>query len=198
MTAQPKVFISYRREDDGGYARGVRDGVAERFGSDSVFMDLKIGPGEDFVERITEAVAGCAVLLVLMGPRWATVVKNGRPRIEDPKDFVRLEVEPALYNPEVTVIPLLVGRASMPEPDELPAQLRPLARRQAHELTNERWDYDIELLNRWLEERCGLEPVAPAPTSTPTPAPTPTPTRVPRLLPVPRPHPPRSHRACSS
>ena len=90
MTAQPKVFISYRREDDGGYARGVRDGVAERFGSDSVFLDLKIGPGEDFVERITEAVAGCAVLLVLMGPRWATVVKNGRPRIEDPKDFVRL------------------------------------------------------------------------------------------------------------
>ena len=106
------------------------------------------------------------MLLVVDGPRWATVVKNGRPRIEDPKDFVRLEVEPALYNSEVTVIPLLVGRASMPEPDELPAQLRPLARRQAHELTNERWDYDIELLNRWLEERCGLEPVAPAPTST--------------------------------
>ena len=67
MTAQPKVFISYRREDDGGYARGVRDGVAERFGSDSVFMDLKIGPGEDFVERIRRPSPAAPCCSSLMG-----------------------------------------------------------------------------------------------------------------------------------
>jgi hypothetical protein len=87
-----KVFISYRREETSGHAGRLYDRLTSRFGSDEVFMDLTIEPGEDFVERIREGVAQCRVLIVLIGRQWATIPdEEGRPRLEDPHDFVRLE-----------------------------------------------------------------------------------------------------------
>ena len=57
--------------------------------SETVFMDVDMAPDVDFVDRITEAVAACHVLIVVMGPRWATVAdEQGRRRIADPEDFV--------------------------------------------------------------------------------------------------------------
>ena len=92
-----KVFITYRREETAGHAGRLYDAMVARFGEDNVFMDVDMAPGVDFVERITEAVAACHVLIVVMGPRWATVEdEQGRARLADPEDFVRLEVETAL------------------------------------------------------------------------------------------------------
>lgn len=148
----PKVFISYRREDTAAHAGRLYDAMAARFGEGNVFMDLDIAPGVDFVERITEAVASSHVLVVVMGPRWATVAdEQGRPRIADPEDFVRLEVETALRRPDVTPIPVLVAGARMPKREDLPPEVRSIARRNALELSDGRWGYDVSRLIVALE-----------------------------------------------
>jgi len=122
-TAAPKVFVSYRRQGTAMHAGRLYDAMVARFGDRDVFMDLEMAPGVDFVERITTAVGGCRTLLVVMGPDWATACDRGatgRPRLADPNDFVRIEVETALQAEEVTVIPVLVAgtfeRGSPPKP----------------------------------------------------------------------------------
>ena len=140
----PKVFISYRRSESGGHAGRLYDAMAARFGERNVFMDVALQPGVDFVERITAAVSACHVLLVVMGPDWARAAPGAaRPRIADPDDFVRLEVATALRRSDVTVIPVLVEEAEMPNRDALPEDLRALTRRNAVELSDVRWRSDV-------------------------------------------------------
>jgi TIR domain len=149
----PKVFISYRREETAGHAGRLYDAMAAQFEDHNVFMDVDLAPGVDFVDRITKAVGACHVLLVVMGPRWATLVdEEGNVRIAEQDDFVRLEVETALRRSDVTVIPVLVAGARMPDPDHLPQGLRPLARRNALELSDMRWRYDVQRLIGSLRE----------------------------------------------
>jgi hypothetical protein len=140
----PKVFITYRREETGAHAGRLYDAMAARYGDQNVFMDVEMAPGVDFVERITESVAACQVLIVVMGPRWATLEdEQGRPRLADPEDFVRLEVETALRRPEVTPIPVLVAGAQMPNREDLPPELHAITRRNALELSDRRWRNDV-------------------------------------------------------
>jgi hypothetical protein len=151
-----KVFICYRREDTAAHAGRLYDSMVARFGERNVFMDVEIEPGVDFVERITSVVSGCLVLIVVMGREWATVEgPDGGARIADPGDFVRLEVETALRRPEVTPIPVLVSGARMPRPEQLPEPLRPLTRRNALELSDARWRYDVGRLQTALEDLIG-------------------------------------------
>jgi hypothetical protein len=91
---------------------------------------------------------------VVVGPRWATLqAEEGTPRLADPDDFVRLEVETALRRPDLTVIPVLVAGARMPEPEDLPEGIRPLARRNALEMSDLRWRFDMGRLIDSLEAR---------------------------------------------
>ena len=76
---------------------------------------------------------------------------EGVRRLEDPTDFVRLEVAAAIRR-GVVVIPVLVEGASPPSARSLPVELQPLARRQAIELSNERWHYDVSRLVLALDE----------------------------------------------
>jgi hypothetical protein len=168
-TEDPKLFISYRREETAGHAGRLYDAVAARFGDRNVFIDVDLAPGVDFVQRITEAVAACDVLLVVIGPRWATLSDDRGPRLSNPGDYVRLEVETALASAEVTVIPVLVGGARMPKRDELPESVRALARRNALEVSDLRWRYDVGRLVGTLAER--LEGPTEATGSTPNGAP---------------------------
>ena len=173
-TDTKRVFISYRREDSAAYAGRLYDAMVARFGEHNVFMDLDIAPGIDFVEQITENVSSCQVLIEVMGPRWATVKNDdGGVRIADPEDFVRLELEIALKRPEVTLIPVLVSGARMPDPDVLPPELRPMTRRNALELSDGRWHYDVGRLNNTLDELFGgvAAPDAPMPPKQPPPRP---------------------------
>src|SRR5215207_1843240 len=119
-TAQ-KVFISYRRKETAAYAGWLYDRMVARFGEDNIFMDMEMAPGIDFHERITEVVSGCVVLLVLIGPDWAAATEeDGSRRLDNPVDFVRLEIETGLRRPDVTPIPVLVGGARMPKREDLP------------------------------------------------------------------------------
>jgi len=116
-----------------------------------VFMDVdNIEPGLDFVEILGERVGDCEVLLADIGKDWATCRDaNGHRRLDDPHDFVRIEIEAALGR-NVRVIPTLVDGAAMPRADDLPEGLRPLTRRQAVEISHTRFDMDAERLLRAL------------------------------------------------
>ena len=144
------IFISYRREDAAGHAGWLSDGLSAHFGEDQVFMDLGLEPGVDFVEQIEAGIS--AALLVVIGPEWLTTTgADGRRRLDDEGDFVRLEVATALARPGLRVVPILVHDARMPVAKELPEDLEPLARRQAIELTDERWKFDVGRLIGTLE-----------------------------------------------
>ena len=151
-----RVFISYRRQDTAWPARQLYDVLVAELGADRVFKDVDdIEPGDDFVERIQSAVGSCEVLLALIGPQWLTVTDaNGARRIDDPEDFVRLEVETALTRDDVRVIPILVDNAKMPTPQQLPMELAALTRRQAVEINPVNFDTRrlLRVLNHTLND----------------------------------------------
>lgn len=180
-----RIFVSYRRGETSGHAGRIYDAMVGRFGEDNVFMDVELAPGVDFVDHITDVVSSCTVLIAVMGKAWADAPgPDGSPRLHDEADFVRLEVATAIQNPDVTVIPALVDEAQMPKAEQLPEEMRPLARRNALELSDGRWRYDVGRLNDTLEQLLeGLTgfpqqvqpepatPVPPPPQPEPVPAP---------------------------
>jgi uncharacterized membrane protein YidH (DUF202 family) len=115
-------------------------------------MDVDtIEPGADFVARIEDAVGSASALLVVVGRSWVDAKDDdGRRRLDDPEDFVRLEVASALQR-DVRVIPVLVGGATMPESDQLPAALAGLARRNALVLSDMDWRAGMTRLLAVLE-----------------------------------------------
>jgi formylglycine-generating enzyme required for sulfatase activity len=143
----PRIFISYRRDDAGGYSLLLSDRLARAFGRGRVFMDIDtIQPGTDFVEVIDKAVGACDALIALIGKHWLTMTdERGRRRLDVPEDFVRLEIAAALEK-DIRVIPVLVRGAPMPSSDDLPEPIKALARRHAVELSDERMDYDLKRL----------------------------------------------------
>jgi hypothetical protein len=150
--ATGRIFISYRREETAYPAGWLYDRLVDRFGDAQVFNDVEsIAPGDDFIEVITSAVGSCDVLLALIGDQWLTITDaDGRRRLEDPGDFVRLEIEAALAR-QVRVIPILVDGARMPRADELPPSLAALVRRQALELSPSHFAFDIGRLLKVLD-----------------------------------------------
>ena len=105
-----KVFVNYRRRDAPGSAGRLHDDLARRFGTDEVFRDVAMAYGRDFVEEITSAAGTCHALLAVIGPRWLTLTgKDGRRRLDDPGDYVRLEIETKRHSgwEEVDAVQLL-------------------------------------------------------------------------------------------
>jgi hypothetical protein len=147
-----RIFMSYRRDETAYPAAWLFDRLASQFGRHQVFKDVdSIEPGDDFAEVITTAVESCDVLLALIGRHWLTIAdQDGLPRLDDPDDFIRLEIEAALTR-NVRVIPILVDGARMPGAEKLPPSLAGLARRQALELSPVSFDADIQRLLRVLE-----------------------------------------------
>lgn len=140
------IFINYRREDSAGYTGRLFDRLSHRFPG-RVFMDVDtIAPGIDFVESIEHAVGCCEVLIVMIGREWLKLEDaNGNRRLDNPDDFVRLEIAAALDR-NIRVIPVLVEDATMPRAEDLPPSLAPLCRRNAIELSEARWSFDVERL----------------------------------------------------
>jgi hypothetical protein len=159
------IFISYRRDDAEGEAGRLFDDLTRAFGNDAVFMDVAgIKPGMDFRQAIEDNVASCGVLLAIIGPTWASITgADGKRRLEDPNDFVALEIASALRR-EVPVIPVLVHGAKMPSADLLPESLRSFSYRNSVELSHARWNSDVQLLEEALNSY-----VKPAQTASPGP-----------------------------
>lgn len=151
-----KIFISYRRQDTAGESGRLADSLKQHYDPSQIFMDIDtIEPGVDFVEVINRGVSSCEVLLAIIGPAWVNITDaNGNPRLDDENDFIRLEIATALKR-NIRVIPVLVDGAKMPTKEQLPDELVSLSRRNAHEISNTRWTYDVQQLLKILEKVVG-------------------------------------------
>ncbi|MCB1801676.1 MAG: TIR domain-containing protein [Gammaproteobacteria bacterium] len=145
------IFLSYRRDDAAGYAGRLFADLSERFGRESVFMDIEnLEPGMDFVAGIDRAIEASGAVIALIGPNWVNAQDGQGRRLDDPNDFIRLEINSALTR-GVRVIPVLVHDAPMPREQELPEPLRPMCRLQAFEISDKRWEFDVTRLGDVLE-----------------------------------------------
>src|SRR5712691_1569140 len=145
------IFVCYRRDDSSGHAGRLFDRLSAQFGDDQIFMDIDtIEPGEDFVTVIKNAVGSCEILIAMIGRHWLSGGGEARP-LDNPNDFVRLEIVAALDR-GIRVIPVLVQGATMPKPQDLPDDISKLSRRHALELTDSRWQRDVDQLISFLEK----------------------------------------------
>ncbi len=135
-----------------------------------MFIDVDhIPPGEDFVRVLEAQVAQCDVLLAVIGKGWLDAADGGgHRRLDDPNDFVRIEIESALKLGK-RVIPVLVNDAHMPRADQTPEAIRPLATRNAVRLTHERFRSDVQGLIAALQRGLADGKTAPSGISTTPP-----------------------------
>jgi hypothetical protein len=146
------VFISYRRETSAGEARALFNELAARLGKSSVFMDVdSIALGRDFRSILQKTLETCDLMLVVIGKNWVEIKdEQGKARLRDPNDFVRMEVEAALKR-DIVVTPVLVQGARMPTAEQLPTEIGDFAYRSAFELSHNRWGSDVEEMIRRLD-----------------------------------------------
>jgi hypothetical protein len=144
----PVIFISYRREDSAGYAGRMHEELEGRLGASQVFRDADtLRAGQDFEQAIRQRLEHCQACVVLIGPNWVkSSTSTGQRRLDQPGDYVCMEIAAALARPGVLVIPVLVGGAMMPAASELPEVIRPLRRRQAITVRDEAWESDMDRL----------------------------------------------------
>jgi uncharacterized membrane protein YhaH (DUF805 family) len=150
--ATGRIFICYRRGDGQAAAGRLYDQFLQHFNRDRLFMDVDaIEPGVDFVKTLDEQVANCIAFIAVIGPGWLTTQSSDRkPRLDNPSDYVRVEIESALKR-NVRVIPVLVDGASMPRSSDLPPSLQGLARRNATEIAHHRFASDCDDLARHIK-----------------------------------------------
>lgn len=146
-----KIFVNYRRSDAQGFAGRLADSLTLHFGSDRVFRDVTgIDYGQDFEQVIVERIEQACAVVVVIGENWLTATSDeGQRRLDDPDDYVLREISAALEG-GVVVVPVLIGGATMPRKEELPARLADLAMRNAITISDERWSFDVERLSKVL------------------------------------------------
>ena len=146
------IFVSYRRQDTQSATGRLCDKLQAHFGAEQVFHDIEsIEAGSDFAATIESKIAGSSVVLVMIGRHWAeTTSDHEHARLFDPGDYVRLEITTALHR-GIPVIPVLVEGAAMPRASALPNTIAGLSTRQAHEISEQRWQYDTDMLVKQLE-----------------------------------------------
>lgn len=153
----PGIFISYRRKDTGGYAGRLHDDLVRRYGRKAVFMDIdSLHGGQRFRERIHEALDSSDIALVLIGEAWAASSTppgggTAKRRIDEEGDLVRREVAAALQHEDVTVVPVLVEGAGVPDAADLPEGLTSLPDLQVCQLRNSEWRADVRRIRRVID-----------------------------------------------
>ena len=151
-----KVFISYRRDDSAGHAGRVHDRLELEFGRDLLFMDVDAVPlGMNFIKILDEAVAKCDALLAVIGPNWLDLRdKQGNRQLDDPHDYVRIEIAAALQR-DIPVIPVLLDGAEIPQVDQLPQDLKELALRNGLYVRHASFHNDMDRLIAGLKTPLG-------------------------------------------
>lgn len=148
-----ELFVAYRRKDAPGHAGRVGERLIGYFGAGQVFKDIEsLPPGVDFVDFIRAKLKLAFAMVVIIGANWAQ-----DKRLQDPKDLHREEIRTALER-GIYILPVLVDGATMPREEDLPEDIRPLVRRQAIEITETRWDYDVGCVVESVEQALGLSP----------------------------------------
>lgn len=175
-----EIFVSYRRADAKVWALLLRDNIVSRFGEPAVFLDRDALEAGAWAPQLEQAASSCKVFLLVIGPMWLQAADaQGRPRLQGPDDVHRREIETALAQSDVVVLPVLVDGAAMPAVTQLPASIRALCGQQAYEIsdTASRRKSDTEALLQQLHKLTGLPSLTPESASArpPPPAPPPAP-----------------------
>ena len=146
------LINSYRRDDSAGYSGRVHDRLQREFGGNLLFMDVNSIPlGVNFSKVLIEEVAKCNVLLAVIGPGWLEAHdEKGHRRLDNPDDFVRIEIGTALKR-GIPVIPILLEGTRVPKADQLPDDLKELALRNGLDVRHASFSEDMERLIRGLK-----------------------------------------------
>jgi hypothetical protein len=132
-----RIFLCYRREDSGPVVGRIYDRLVRDYGSENIFKDVDNIPfGVDFVEYLDLEVQKCDVLFAVIGRHWLDSSPDVMTRLEDPYDFVRIEIASALRR-TIPIVPILVDGAQMPRAEQLPDDIKQLARRNGTEIRHD-------------------------------------------------------------
>jgi hypothetical protein len=145
-----KIFINYRRDDSAPHALAVAGYLENTFGKRNIFIDVdRLRPGLKFKTVLEDKLRQCKVMLAIIGPNWvdARDKKTGSRRIDDPEDWVRVEIERSLAR-SVPVIPVLVAGATLPSKSDLPPSLQPLIEHQCATVTTNGFRHEMAGLAR--------------------------------------------------
>ena len=147
------VFLSYRRNDSGGWAGRLRDHLVLRYDEDRVWQDVDdLAVGSDYLPQILKNIAKADAVLIVIGPHWLDErSQGGTTRLADAKDVLRTEIVHALKK-KAGVIPTLVGGARMPDPKDLPRPVAPLVKRNGIAIIDADWARSMQLLFQKLQD----------------------------------------------
>ena len=152
------IFVSYRRSGASSSTYRLVNELQREFGEAKIFLDVEsIDPGVPFAEAISNAISKCNVVLVVIGPSWLEMKnEQGQRRLDEPKDWIRREIEIALES-RAKVIPVLVEGAKVPEAEDLPESIASLAGLNGYELAANKvhWDFDVSRLVKKLRGKVG-------------------------------------------
>jgi hypothetical protein len=151
-----KIFVNYRRDDSAPHALSIAQYLEREFGARNVFIDIdRMRAGQNFHKVLEQRLADCSVVLTVIGPNWLDLRNDaGQRRIDDPEDWVRLEMARALAR-GITTIPVLVGGAELPKKTQLPDELKPLVQRHAAIITTNGFRNDMAGLVRDIRDIIG-------------------------------------------
>jgi TolB-like protein/tetratricopeptide (TPR) repeat protein len=158
------VLISYRRGDDPHAVDRLFETLRRALHPYRIFLDVENIPvGTDFEEHLKRQVSSCSVLLAVMGSRWLDIRgDDGERRLDNPRDFVRIEIETALDR-GIPVVPVLLDNTAMPTADQLPGELKALTKRQNWEVTRKSFAADAAgLAQRIIQILAGAAAVQPS------------------------------------
>jgi hypothetical protein len=152
------VFLNYRRDSSSGSAGRIFDLLDRYLPGARIFMDVdSIEPGIDFMKAIDQQIRTCDYFIAVIGPGWSEAKgADGRRRLDDPNDYVRLEIEAALRR-EIRVVPVLVEGAKMPSAKDLPESLEEFTRRNAYEIAHHSFASDVSELSKRIMRSLGID-----------------------------------------
>ena len=149
-----RIFISYRRSDVPDTVGEIRRLLVSHFGEQAVFQDSEaIRPGEDFPPRIRNELSRAAFVLAVIGPGWNAPEGNAGTRLDNPRDWIRMELLTALEDEDSEVIPMLIGDTQMPSRESLPSPIQALVDHNAVTLREESIRHDIASIVTQISER---------------------------------------------
>jgi hypothetical protein len=155
--ARNKIFISYRRIDTEAHVQGIAQYLGKKFGTKRVLLDVDMPPGTEYPKALEAWLSECRVLLVLIGPGWLDArLANGERRLDQPDDWVKLEVARALAR-NIKVIPVLIGDAAPPGREQLPVAIAALADCQVAYVRPESFANDMAGLAKTIAKYLGMD-----------------------------------------
>jgi TIR domain len=145
-----KIFINYRRDDSAPHALNVAQYLENIFGRRNIFIDIdRLRAGQKFGAVLEDKLGQCKVMLAIIGPSWvdAREPETGGRRLDNPKDWVRLEIERSVAR-NIPVIPVLVAGATLPSRSDLPPTLQTLVDHQSAIVTANSFRHEMAGLAR--------------------------------------------------